>query len=143
MQQGKLYAASHLFRRIQDGTDHVRGRKRSAKHYSKRHEQRLKKARAGDCAVSLAWLEDQGLTPVEVVVRSAETDALQHIRFNQDIVNALGVNDVAIEEDDVDRVNMMLIVKDRFNVSGKAYHGWPKYVKLCLDITRSKGGFQN
>ena len=133
VQQGKLHAASHLIRRIQDGTDHVRGRKRSAKHYSKRHEQRLKKARAGDCAVSLAWLEDQGLTPVEVVVRSAETDALQHIRFNQDIVNALGVNDVAIEEDDVDRVNMMLFVKDRFNVSGKAYH---EMAKVCKAMPR-------
>ena len=133
VQKGKLDAASCLIRRLQDGTDHVRGRKRSAKHYSKRHEQRLKKARAGACEASLAWLEDQGLTPVEVVVHSAETGAVQHIGINQDIVNALGVSEGAIDEDDLDRVNMMLSVKDRFNVSGRAYH---EMAKVCKAMPR-------
>lgn len=124
---------------IQDGTDHVRGsKKRSAKHYSKRHEQWLKKARASSSAASLAWLEDQDLTPVEVVVHSAETETLQHIHFNQEIVNSLGVTEGTIDEDGLDRVNMMLFVKDKYNVSGRATMRWPKYVNLCPVITRLK-----
>ena len=81
VQKGKLDAASCLIRRLQDETDHVHGRKQSAKHYSKRHEQRLKKARAGACEASLAWLEDQGLTPLEVVVRTVVDLIMRHLNY--------------------------------------------------------------
>lgn len=134
LQEEKLHAASNLIERLQSGTEHIRGRrKRTAKHYSKRHEQRLKKARAETCAAALTWLEAEGLTPLKVVVHSSVTDTVETIALQQDIGSALGVNHDTISEDDVDTVSMMLFIKDRFDVSGRAYH---EMAKICKSMPR-------
>ena len=77
-EQDRLRASSDLIRCLQENTEghSTLHRKRSAKHYSKRHQQRLKKIRTGSCAASLAWLENEGLTPVEVVVHDPLTKKL-------------------------------------------------------------------
>ena len=49
-----------------------RTHKRTSKHYSKRQEYRIKKRIEG-CPVTLAWLEDEGVSPVSVTVVDNET----------------------------------------------------------------------
>ena len=52
-------------------------RKRTAKHYSQRHERRLKKQRIEECSAALSWLEEDGLTPVSVTFLNKESNELE------------------------------------------------------------------
>ena len=62
---------------------------RTAKHYSKRHERRVKCQRIEECSSALSWLEDTGLTPVKVVVMNNETMQPESIVLQRDIERAL------------------------------------------------------
>ena len=76
-----VQASSRALREIQE----TPSRKRTAKHYSKRHEKRIKKQRAEQCTATLSWLEDEGLTPVSVTVVNNETSELQTIWMKKDL----------------------------------------------------------
>ena len=65
-----LLASSRLLKNMQQNTPVT---KWSAKHYSKRHERRVKKQRVSECAASLTWLQEEGMTPVQIVVVNSET----------------------------------------------------------------------
>ena len=62
--QEQLQASSRVLRNIQQNTP----ARRTAKHYSQRHERQLKKRRVEECTAALSWLEEEGLTPVKVIV---------------------------------------------------------------------------
>ena len=85
----QVLASSRLLQSIQQNTP---GTKWSAKHYSERHECRVKKQRVSECAASLTWLQEEGLTPVQIVVVNSETSEVQRITLRKDLEQALNLN---------------------------------------------------
>ena len=75
--QSQVKASTHVLRQIQQETP--MHRKRTAKHYSQRHERRLKKQRIEECSAALSWLEEDGLTPVSVTFLNKESNELEKI----------------------------------------------------------------
>lgn len=69
--QSQVRATSRILREIQLPTPSC---KRTAKHYSQRHERRIKKVRQEECAAALSWLDE---TPVSVTVMNLETQELE------------------------------------------------------------------
>lgn len=109
--------ASRVLKEIQETPS--RTRKRTSKHYSKRQEYRIKKQRVEGCAATLAWLEDEGVSPVSVTV--------------VDNKRALNLDSEQLSEEDTNLISTMLYVKDRYNVSGSAYH---EMASLCATMPR-------
>ena len=104
--------------------------KRTAKHYSKRHQRRIKRQRVSECSAALSWLEDEGLTPVKVVVMDKETNQLDSIILRSEIEKAFDVGDEQVSGQDMDMISMMLYVKDKYNA---AYH---EIASLCCEMPR-------
>ena len=67
----------------------------------------------------------------EVVLHSEKTGEVQAIDLDKE--GFLGPEDSGTLEEELDTINMMLYVKDRFNVSGGAYH---EMAQLCRDMPR-------
>ena len=63
--------------------------KRTAKHYSKRHERRMKRQRVEECTSALSWLGDDRL---KIVVMNNETKCIENIVLRKDIEIALNIS---------------------------------------------------
>ena len=83
------------------------------------------------CSAALSWLED-GLTPVQVVLNK-DSKQLDRITLQTDIARALNIGDEQISDQDVDMISMMLFVKDKYNISGSAYH---EMASVCHQMPR-------
>ena len=95
--------------------------------YSKSHQRRLKRKQKSSCEISLEWLKDRGLIPVQLTVRNVDTGDEETIDMNTEEVKAIfGEN---FEDEDFDMVNMMLMIKDTYQVSGNAYHEFARASK--------------
>ena len=129
--QRKVEASARVLQQIQQETPQCRTR--TAKHYSQRHERRIKKRRVEECATALSWMEKDGLTPVSVTVMNTRTNALETFSIRKDLERALNLNEEEIGEQEADVVSMMLYVKDRYNISGSAYH---ELASLCRQMPR-------
>ena len=51
-------------------------------------------------------------------------------------VNLLGPQQDPPADTELDTLNMMLFIKDKFNISGGAYHEMVQLCKKCHDITK-------
>ena len=129
--RSQVQATTRVLRQIQQETP--RSRKRTAKHYSQRHNRRLKKQRVEECAASLSWLENDGMIPVSVTVMNTQTNKVESLSIRKDIEEALNIQGEEISERDANLVSMMLYVKDRYNISGSAYH---ELASLCQEMPR-------
>ncbi len=89
--------------------------------YFERHTRRLKKQRASESLASLFWLEKEGLKPMKLEVLNLKTNKRETIQLKS-LEEALYLDGEQLDEENPDIVSMMLYVKDRFNVSGSAYH---------------------
>ena len=78
-------------------------------------------------------MEKDGLTPVSVTVMNTRTNALETFSIRKDLERALNLNEEEIREQEADVVSMMLYVKDRYNISGSAYH---ELASLCRQMPR-------
>lgn len=97
--------------------------------YSRSYQRKLKRKRTESCEASLQWLKDHSLLPTQVTVRhldSGETETID-IGYNE-AVDLFG-EDYKEDESDFDQVNMMLFIKDSYNVSGNAYHEFARITK--------------
>lgn len=56
----------------------------------------------------MAWLQEEGMTPVQVVVVNSETSEVQHITLRKDLKQALNLSGEQIRDEDADMVLMML-----------------------------------
>ena len=100
--------------------------------YSDSHRRRLKRARAENCGDSLRWLQHEGYAPLSVKVQSTKTGKTEFIDLrNEDVEDVFGSGDVS--DNHVDTLNMMLFVKDWYNVSHSAYH---EFAKICKQMPR-------
>ena len=129
--ESQLQASQHVLQETQRKTP-IR-RKRTAKHYSQRHERRLKKQCVEECAAALSWIENDGLVPVSVTVLNMETNEIEKLSIRKDLEVALNLSGEQIGEQEADLVSMMLYVKDRYNISGSAYH---EMASLCREMPR-------
>lgn len=98
---------------------------------TERHRRTLKRKRADKCTDALAWLEAEGYSATKVALRNVKSGEIQTINLDKD--GFLGLEDSGVSEEEVDTINMMLYVKDKFNVSGGAYH---EMAQLCRDLPR-------
>ena len=98
--------------------------------YSDRHMRRVKRQRLESCCASLGWLEAEGYTPLKVELKNKRTGEVETVALNSDV---LGEDASAMSQDDLDMLHMMLYIKDKFNVSGEAYH---RMARLCKAMPR-------
>ena len=112
-------------------TPRTRGRIYKPEEYSESHQRRFKRQRTESCSQSLSWLEDQGFILITITLMNMSTGKEEAISLcNQDLIELFGqFNDV--DKDTLDMVNMMLYIKDWYNVSDGAYH---ELAKVCREM---------
>ena len=115
-------------------TPRTRGRSyKPEEEYSESHKRRLKRQRTESCSQSLSRLEDQGLIPVTITVRNVSTGKEEAIHLcDQDLFELFGQSE-DVDKDILDTVNMMLYIKDWYNISDCAYH---ELAKVCKEMPR-------
>ena len=116
---------------IADGYQPTRGHSRvkSPSKCTSRHRRNLKRKRTDNCTESLSWLEAEGYTATSVTIRSNQTGDTETVVL--DASDLLGPNENSIPQEELDTLNMMLYVKDKYNVSGDAYH---EMTQLCKSM---------
>ena len=68
-----------------------------------------------------------------MTVFNTETEKLENITVRKDLETALQLNGEELGEQEADLVSMMLHVKDKYNISGSAYH---ELASLCREMPR-------
>ena len=81
---------------------------------SKRHQRNLKRKREERCAEALAWLEHDGYLPSKLVLSNTKTGETEIVTLHE--CEPLQPDEST--EDEVDIINMILYLKDRYNISG-------------------------
>ena len=100
--------------------------------YSERHLRRLKCQRADTCCASLDWLEKEGYAPLKLEVLNTKTGNVEAIVLNkQHCEEIFGQSEIT--DDELDMINMLLFVKDKYDVSGRAYH---EFATVCKQLPR-------
>lgn len=79
----------------------------------------------------MAWLKAEGYSATTVTVRNDITGETSTVHLPT--ANLLGPQQDPVEDQEIDVVNMMLYVKDRYNISGNAYH---ERAQLCEKMPR-------
>ncbi len=134
--------AQHLAQKVQEQeaastTTMRKGRKRtkSLEDYSVSHQQRLKHRRKSLCADSLAWMERDGYVPLRLEVQNVKSGKVESIVLQpEDAENVFGPDASSATDCDLDMISMLLYVKDRYDVSGSAYH---EMTRVCKNLPRS------
>ena len=86
-----------------------------------------------ECNAALSWLQDDGRTPVQLLVLNRHTNAAETITLDTDLKRALDLRDEHLGRDMEQLVSMMLYIKDKCHVSGRAYH---EMASLCQQMPR-------
>lgn len=95
---------------------------KSENEYSESHRRKLKRDRTESCSRSLSWLENQGYLPTMVTVINIKSGEEETIELpNSELAQIFGQSGV-INEETMNVVNMMLYVKNWYNVSDSACH---------------------
>ena len=108
-------------------------RYKSYSEYSECHKRRLKRARLQHCQDSLLWLQQDGYTPLAVEVKNTNTGKVERIELEPEELQQLFGSEV-ITEETIDELNMMLLIKDQYNISSSAYH---ELSQVCKSLPRS------
>ena len=82
---------------------------------SKRHQQNLKRKREERCAEALAWLEHDGFLPSKLVLSNMKTGETETVTLHESEPLQSGESTTPAE-DEIDIINMILYLKDRYNV---------------------------
>ena len=94
---------------------------------SESHKRLLKRKRTTSCETSLEWLELEGFIPTRLELRNVESGESHTLILNKKMCcDLFGQAGSEASQDDIDIVNMM---KDKYNVSGQAYHEMRKACK--------------
>lgn len=126
---------THLAEQMQkaqsSGYQPTRGKSKNKSQYSQRWVRKMKQQQRTKCSSSLAWLESEGYTVLKVTVQNNTTGSTEVININPE--ELFGPQGSLPSEKDVDILNMMLYVKDKYNISGTAYH---EMAQLCKNMPR-------
>ena len=89
-----------------------RSRVKSPSKCTKRQQRNIKRKRESSCRDSLQWLEKDGYARTKLVLTNSKTGETEEIVLEQE-------KDATEDEQvNVDRLNMILYLKDRHNISG-------------------------
>ena len=107
--------SEQLLKAKEKGYTPTRGRThvKSPSKCTKRHLRNLKRKREHKCTESLAWLEGDGYQPSKIVLKNVKTGVTEEITFQSD-----GTDQPSDQESDVDLLNMVVYLNDRYNMSG-------------------------
>lgn len=118
-------------------TDKHTGRGRSCnksfEDYSESHKGRLKKAKTQSCQYSLFWLCREGYIPLTVEVKNTRTGENEKIDLRSEELIELFGSEEEVTEERLDMLNMILLIKDSYNISGGAYH---ELAAICKSLPR-------
>ena len=133
LQQQATYLSNQLQKAQSDGFQPTRGhtRTKSPFEYSQRHQRNLRQQRSIKCASSLAWLNAEGYSVMKVTLHDDSSGEITTLDMPS--ANLLGPQEDPPADTELDELNMMLYIKDRFNVSGGAYH---EMAQLCKTMPR-------
>ena len=133
LQQQASYLSNQVQKAQSDGFLLTRGytRTKPSSDYSKRHQRNLKHQRTEKCTSSLAWLKAEGYTVMQVTLRDDRSGKITTI--DMPTANLLGPQEDPPADKELDILNMMLFIKDKFNISGGAYH---EMAQLCEKMPR-------
>lgn len=106
-------------------------KRKSPSQYTDRHNRELKRMRKDKCSSSLAWLQFEGYSVTQVKMVNTTTGKEEKIDLNPE--DLLGPDENSITESEMDTINMMLFIKDRYNISGAAYN---ELSQVCKDMPR-------
>jgi len=112
---------------------YANGTPRSLKKYSKSHQFQLKHQRKNDCVESLKWMEQEGYTSLQIEIKNNRTGKLETFVLQEDLEVMFGPDAGSATDSDLDLISMMY-VKDKYDVSGNAYH---EMSRLCKGLPRS------
>ena len=132
LQSQTSYMANQVQKVCSSGYQLTRGysKSKSPDQYSERHRRTLKRQRTVKCASSLEWLKSEGYYTSEIHVRNDLTGETETITL--ETPNLHSAQD-SLDETELDTLNMMLYVKDKYNISGCAYH---EMAQLCKKMPR-------
>ena len=111
---------------------HVSKRRSTGTDYSERHSRRLKRHRADTCCASLGWLEKEGYVPLKLEALNTKTGDVEAIVLNPERSEEV-FGQSEITDNELDTINMLLFVKDKYDVSGRAYH---EFATVCKQLPR-------
>ena len=103
---------------------------KSPDQYSERHCRTLKHQRTVKCAASLEWLKSEGYRTTEIHLKNDQTSKTETITLETPTIH--NIQD-SLNETKLDILNMMLYIKDKYNISGSAYH---EMAQLCKEMPR-------
>lgn len=110
-------------------TQRKHGNTTSTEEYSIRQQRRLKKQRTLTCEASLAWLEDEVHRAVKVEVKNLKSGEVETISLDSSVTGQVE----EVTQHDLDVINMILYIKDRYGISGQAYH---QMAQVCRTMPR-------
>ena len=133
LQKQASYLSHQLQKAQSDGFTPTRGygRNKLPTGYSDRHQRTLKRQRTEKCSSSLAWLSIEGFSATKLTIQNDSTGEMSTLDLPT--ANLLGPQHAPAEDTEMDTINMMLYIKDRYNVSGSAYH---EMAQLCDKMPR-------
>ena len=120
--------------KLKEVNGHEAGRQyKPSEMLGERQKRRIKRARENVCRASLGWLEEEGYTPVTVKLLNKSTGSLEEIRL-ENVENLLGEGiNSDVNTTDLDMLNMIIYVKDSYNVSNVAYR---EMAQICKQLPR-------
>lgn len=107
-----------------------RSRTKSFGEYSQSHQRRLKRKRVTDCELLMNWLHLEGFTPSKLEVLNNETGEMETICLAADV---MGSDAHCATQEDFVLINMMLLIKDKYCISGRGYH---EMASVCKEMPR-------
>ena len=131
--QAQVQLASEKLKNQDSPSGVARGPQNPSGEYSDSHQRLLKRKRMRSCELSLAWLQREGYTPTKVELKCNKTGKKETIVLSEEECQTLTSSMDKPTQDDMDIVNMMLYAKDRFSVSGSAYH---EMAQACREMPR-------
>ena len=102
--------------------------------FSRMHQYRLKKQIANDCQTALSFLGFHDITAQKVEIFNEETEKYEVIDLLENrICAASTLAEERITKVDINNINMLLLIKDKFNISNSAYH---EIASACKQLPR-------
>ena len=114
LQQQATYLSNQLQKAQSDGFQPTRGhtRTKSPFEYSQRHQQNLRQQWSIKCASSLAWLNAEGYSVMKVTLHDDSSGEITTLDMPS--ASLLGPQEDPPADTELDELNMMLYIKDRF-----------------------------
>ena len=90
--------------------------------YSRKQQARVRKQLKEQCQTTLSFLGHYNYVPSRIELYNHDTGMVEHFTFSEDNELQCRGSQKEISEEEMDRMNMWLYLKDKFNISNEAWH---------------------